>query len=393
MNLKTPTDLYERTMKKALKYLFSAIMAATLVSAMFVSCSNGDSNLIFPTHEVDFMDKTGDVVHGRILDLDVAGGKAIAVYDTLLMIITNNPAAFLQVYDTRTLQPLAMLCQQGRAKNEFSDKNIYRSDQIVQRNGDIIIILRGEGGNAIKEINVSASIREGHTVVEGINDRIPYGCGKIVGLDNGIDRLFIFNNHNYSLDQNFFNPPSFSIRGENSSKEIEIFKSLIDFEDDIYSTFWYSGSICKNPSRNILVQCMASIDYIHFFDLDNDRYFSVHQTETPTLDEIRVPNKIVDDVYVYDCNHFSESVGAEDFFLVIYMNGDYRRKNIDQSKGEATELLAFDWDGNYLGGVKLDMFAQDLAFDSKSNLLYGFRLREEKIVTFDLSDFIESIGQ
>lgn len=74
-------------------------------------------------------------------------------------------------------------------KNEFSDNKINKSNQLFLRGGDIYIILRGEGGAVLKEINVSASLREGHTVVEEINNSIPYGCGKVVGLDKGINRL------------------------------------------------------------------------------------------------------------------------------------------------------------------------------------------------------------
>ena len=189
------------------------------------------------------------------------------------MIITNNSKALLQVFDTQTLRPIAMLCQQGRAKNEFSDNKINKSNQLFLRGGDIYIILRGEGGAVLKEINVSSSLREGHTVVEEINNSIPYGCGKVVGLDKGINRLFTFNNHNYNIDLNEYNPPSFSIINKKSTKDIELYNRLVDFEDNIYSTFWYSGSIIKHPSKNIVVQCMTTIDYIHFFDIDNDKFF------------------------------------------------------------------------------------------------------------------------
>ncbi|MBR4793920.1 MAG: hypothetical protein IK038_09690 [Bacteroidaceae bacterium] len=354
-----------------------------------VSCNLADP-LKNETREVDFINKTGDIIKGKTLDLDVPGCKSIAVYDTLLMVLTNNRDALLQVYNTKSLKPLAMLCHQGRAKNEFSDGYIYSFNQILKRNGDVLIVLRGEGGSVLKEVNVSASIREGHTVIEGVNDNIPAGNDIVIGLNNGINRLFSFNNHNYNLDRETYDVPSFYIN-DKKTKNIKVYRRLVDFENDRYSTFWYSGSLCYNPYRNVVVQCMNSIDYIHFFDIDNDNYFSIHQTGTSTFKSIKIPNKIVDDVYVYDFNHFSESIGTEDFFLVIYMNGDYRKEKLKQGNGEATELLAFDWDGNYLGGVKLDIFVQDIAFDSLSNLLYGLRIRDEKIVTFDLSDFIKTI--
>lgn len=357
-----------------------------------LSCNSTDP-LVLETHEVDFLNRTGDVIHGSFLDLEVAGGISISVFDTMMMVVTNNPEALLQVYDTRTLKPLAMLCQQGHAGNEFSDKNINKSNQVFLRDGDVIIVLRGEGGTVLKEINVSESIREGHTVVEGIKEGLTYDYTEVVGLDKGIDRLFVFNNHNYSVDNEDYNPPTFCIRNKDEIKEIKVYSQLVDFENKIYSTFWYGGRICYHPTRNIAVQCMNAMDYIHVFDMDNDKYFSIHQKGTPTFGDIIVPNKIEDDVYVYDFNHFSESIGTEKFFLVIYMNGDYRKGMMKQGNGEATELLAFDWDGNYLGGVKLDTFVHDLAFDSNTNLLYGLRIRDEKIVTFDLSEYIKSIGK
>ena len=79
--------------------------------------------LLLETIEVDFINKTGDIIEGEYLDIEFMGGKSIAVFDTLLMVVTSNPEALLQVYDTRTLEPLAMLCQQGRAKNEKTNNS------------------------------------------------------------------------------------------------------------------------------------------------------------------------------------------------------------------------------------------------------------------------------
>lgn len=363
-----------------------------IVITSLISCHVGNP-LELETREVDYLNKTGDVIHGNILDLNVPGGKAIEVYDTLLMVITSDPNGLLQIYDIRTKQPLASLCQQGRARNEFSEKFIFKASQLLERNGDIIIVLRGEGGYVLKEVNVSASLREGHTIIEGVYNNIPFGCEGVVGLDNGINRLFVFNNHNYNIDMKDYNPPTFSIINEEDTNEIKVYGRLIDFENERYATFWYAGGICKHPTQNIVVQCMRTIDYIHYFNLDDGKHFAVHQTGAPTFDDIKVPNTVIDDVYCYDYNHFSESIGAEKFLLVMYLNGDYRKENIKKGNGEATELLAFDWEGNYLGGVKLDLFVHDLAFDPKSNLLYGLRIRDEKIVTFDLSDFIKSIDK
>ena len=350
--------------------------------------------LLLETIEVDFINKTGDIIEGEYLDIEFMGGKSIAVFDTLLMVVTSNPEALLQVYDTRTLEPLAMLCQQGRAKNEFTNNSIYElSNQTFQRNGDVIVMVRGEGGYVIKEINITASIREGKTIVEGINNKIPYGCGDVYGINNELTKIFVFNNHNYSLDREEFNPPTFSIIDEQDSEVLEIYGRLVDFENKAYSTFWYNNNICKHPTKNIFVQCMNTMDYIHFIDLDNKKYYSIHQNGSPTFDEVYIPNKITNGVYEFDSEHFYESIPAEDYFLVFFTNGDYRKKSIKNGNIKAAELLAFDWNGNYLGGVKMDILAQDYTYDSNNMILYGYRIFDEKIIAYDLSEFVNSFAK
>ncbi len=363
------------------------------ITAFLFSCQSKNP-LLLETIDVDFINQTGDVIEGKYLDKDFIGGKSIAVYDTLLMVVTYDSKALLQVYDTRTLQPLAMLCQQGHAKNEFADSYLYQlSGQVFIRNGDVIIVLRGEGGYVLKEINITASIREGKTIVEGINNKIPYGCADVYGIDNELTKLFVYNNHNYSLDREEFNPPTFSIINDQNTEVLEIYGRLVNFENKRYSTFWYNNNMCKHPTKNIFVQCMNTMDYIHIIDLDNKNYYSIHQNGSPTFDNIYIPNKITNGVFEFDCNHFGMSIPAEDYFLVFFANGDYRKKSLQEGNEMAAELLAFDWEGNYLGGVKMDILAQDYTYDSKNNILYGFSIFNEKIIAYDLSEFVNSFAK
>ena len=53
------------------------------ITAFLFSCQSKNP-LIFETREVDFINKTSDVVEGDFLELEVMGATSIAVYDTWL---------------------------------------------------------------------------------------------------------------------------------------------------------------------------------------------------------------------------------------------------------------------------------------------------------------------
>lgn len=69
------------------------VIFSNLIGALLLASCTQKGPMVLETHDVDFLNRTGDVVHGKFLDLDVAGGHTIAVYDTLLMVTTGNPAA------------------------------------------------------------------------------------------------------------------------------------------------------------------------------------------------------------------------------------------------------------------------------------------------------------
>lgn len=41
------------------------------------------------------------------------------------------------------------------------------------------------------------------------------------------------------------------------------------------------------------------------------------------------------------------------------------------------ELLVFDWDGNYIGGFKMDRNLHFIEYDEIHNVLYGINIDEE----------------
>lgn len=69
-----------------------------------------------------------------------------------------------------------------------------------------------------------------------------------------------------------------------------------------------------------------------------------------------------------------------------YKAGDYAINSPDK-ENPLSELLVFDWEGNYLGGAKFKMPLVQIAYNEKNTILYGVDYNE-KIFSFDLRNLI-----
>ena len=159
---------------------------------------------------------------------------------------------------------------------------------------------------------------------------------------------------------------------------------------------YVNGFMIKHPSRNIAVQVLHILDYILFFDLDNDRAFAIHQPGSPSFDDdlpaieyMSTENE--DGTVTYTSTRvpcFRDLAATESFFMVTYYNGDYCHSQTDVSDIEqaAPELLFFDWDGNFLKSVKLDTHVDGLTYDEKNQVLYGMDAVKDRILRFDLKN-------
>ena len=88
------------------------LLVLNLLWMLLLSCSHKDNGpLVLETREVDFMDKTGDEIKAKPLDLEVPGVTDVVVYDSLLIFVTSDPSGMLQVFNKNTLKHLASFCQ------------------------------------------------------------------------------------------------------------------------------------------------------------------------------------------------------------------------------------------------------------------------------------------
>lgn len=358
-----------------------------LLWILFLSCNNRNP-LVLEMHEVDFLDKTGDVIYGNKLNLEVIGIMDIVVYDSLLIFVTTDPSGFLQVYHKDTYEHLGSFCHPGRARNEFAGLAFSINKQYYLRNSDLLLPLIDNNTLIQKEINVSASIRKGHTVVEGVESRTTDYMNS-VALDNNIERVFTFSPPHLNPELQEASLPVYSIKENNKNvKEIKVFRGHVKCENTELLQGCYNGEMAKHPNRNNVVITMGSMDYLFFFDFDNNKNYALHQIGTPSASELFLNKDMSKN---RSCFGLPIVDYSSDRFMVLYFGGKHTEDAIKEGKMRG-ELLLFDWDGNYLGGVKMDKNFIYASYDPEKQILYAANILDE-IYTYDLSQFMSFIDK
>ena len=373
---------------------------------LVVSC-NKTSRVLVDVREVDFINKSDATINGTPVDaqwpLDM---QSLAVCDSFLLVWCGQKDHMMYVYSDR-LELKGRFCTIGRARNEFLSQPRWYSSQILRSpQGDVLIplVIIREG---LKVMDLQKSLESQGTVITMQSDfkgvkvleyeedgrkGVGYSAIYYLFLDNDINHIFE-KKHHVILDNKVHPDISFDIMNDTARIKHYNILSKIEWDDEEY----LRGRLFKHPDRNIIVYSFSYMDYILFFDLDNDRTFAIHQSGSLSLDD-ELP--IIND-YITDADghilaeqkstvHFSNATYAGSFFMITYYAGD-NSVNAPNPATAAPELLFFDWDGNYLKSVKLDTKVADISYDERKQILYGIDVENDRIISFDLSDVVTDI--
>lgn len=369
--------------------VFSIISRLFLIAICIVlySCS-GKSHFAIDTKEVDFVNKTDMYLDGNYTGIEVFGIDEMLVKDTFLICITNDPSGMVKVYSTETLKPIISLCTQGRAKNEFS-KSVYDvNGQAYYKNNDLILPLHDDMNYQLKEVNISESIREGSTQVVSVSKSNTIMEADFVLLDNDINNRFEhIDALRDELDDTKLYPGQFRIidADYNIKDKIKVHPYLMDSEDGKSQESMYWGCLYKHPDKNLVMFSYDYMNYLLFFNMDTHKYYAIHRPGTMTFDDVA---PVVPKGGSRFC--FLRGTVSKDYIFIEYDSGDYSISFPD-AEYYPSELLVFDWGGNYLGGAKFKMPLLNIAYNEKDTILYGIDFNE-KIFSFDVRNLINSFN-
>jgi len=335
------------------------------------------------------------------------GVSDLALCDSFFIVMFYNGGPLMNVYSLEW-DLLGRFCYKGRAKNEFLDvPRMFSRQTLKGENGNILIPLK-EGNYNIKVLDLQQSLRSQKTTIVMEKTFMPSTMAKSGGekgyyllprtfdfvyLNNDINQIFRANSMLIDHDGSLYGKDYEVMDDSIQQKYFKMLSS--DYPED---GDYVCGQLHKHPSRNLIIEPFTYMDYILFFDLDNDTIFAIHQKGSLSFDDELSPvvYSTVKDLDGFDeimdtrPGHFGGFAATESFFMVYYGAGDYTINQPDPVNG-APELLFFDWDGNFLKSVMMDVGVGDIVYDEKSQTLYGLDYSNECVLGFDLSAVVADI--
>lgn len=344
-----------------------------LTAFVLLSCK-GEHGITVPVHEVDYLNRSESVIHGSIVPQEFIGANTFTLFDTLLMVMSNNPAGLLSVYSTNTLSHLGTFCQKGRARNEFQSDVSFCCRQAYIKDGHVILPL-AEYPKTLKLIDVTASIDNGGTVVTDVMECLSMDDGIFVILDDDYANRYEFWEYVPMSEQDDKVPTKYYLYRDNNKKELIFFNELMKSESK-NTILPYLGNLYKHPYKNKVVQSFERLDYLLYMDYDTENYFAVHQKGSLSFDDT-FPRNNDPRTALY----FSAGTTSDQFVMFLYRHGDYTQKvTVDNPM---PELLVFDWDGNFICSYKVDQPVRTIVYDEIHKMLYGVDASEH-IYAYDL---------
>lgn len=359
------------------------------LSLALVSCFN-KKHISIPTVEVDFRNKVDVTLDGKKLDIDVLGIKDICICDSWLLLNTRDATSgYLKVYNLDNFEKAASICPQGRASNEFNNTTLL-SKQFYHKGEDIILPML-DNKVFIKEVNLTQSLKQQRTVINDRGESINSYMGTQLILNENLSERF---EYYYSVrremveEEDHYFAPRYYVTNGDDKKQIKVFPRIMDSDQSSFASGTYSSGLIKHPSSNKIVQLFSFLDYLIFFDLDNNNTFAVHQEGSLSFDSFMDSKANGGKTYY----HFCAADCTSDFLLFMYGADDENLK-ADDYENTPFHILLFDWEGNYLTGARLNVTVHDIAYDSKQKKLYGINRRDDSVYQFDLSELVRDYEQ
>lgn len=308
---------------------------------------------------------------GILVELDDVYAGGTLVYDTLLLGGSGENSHVFNVFGLNSHKKLGVIGVRGEGPDDFIDPT-FAGRQFVKKGDDICFWLGDSHGKYLL-INVSASLKEGRTIISERYDNMSgrkkwiYGFGAGYILDNDLLLVRTQSEPLYQSDKGY-QPTSYHLYKhdvDHHVKDYTLYNKAIYSPDSKFSSeLFYNTVDGMRPDKKRMAMGMPFIGQLNIMDINTGELVGYQLKDSYDLDYFA--SHSINEYKLY----FEWLCVDQQFIYASCVDKPLTAREADGSYCHARKMLVFDWDGRPLMTLHLDHKIMDMTFDPVHRMLY-----------------------
>lgn len=322
---------------------------------------------------------------GTLVELDDAYAHGMLVYDSLLIGGSGENTFALNVFGLNSRKKLGMICPLGEGPDDF--RNVSTSGRQFVKNGNDICLWIGDGYSKYALVNVTASLKEGHTIIIKKYDNMPgikkwaYGFGIGFMLEDDFILVRTQSEPQYQSGKEY-QPTCYHLYKGDMDHHV---KDYILYNEAIYSPdkrfgseMFYNSQDGMRPDMKKIAMGMPLVGQLNILDIETGKL-----TGYQLKDSYNFEFFASHDMTRY-IEYFQWITVDQHYIYASYVNKLITEKEDGSNFLNAKTILVFDWEGNPVITLHLDNKFRSMAFDPVYKMLY-LTNTEDELYQYDMN--------
>lgn len=309
--------------------------------------------------------------------IDDIGLSYIKIQDDYI-IISHGSFKPWSIFSRSNGEKLGDILSIGQGPTEFQLVPNPTSGAYTLENDSLVVYLDDQNQHRVMRLNIPKEIETGSGLSEAFrSDSLNNRLWMVKTL--GKDKVLVQKpSEDFSSFRRIIVTPD-------STYEIPVTRHLSKIaipEGDDFKINLLAKISGYNPSNKKVVEAMSFFNQINLYSLEDDWGKTICiGTDLDKVEDVMARNK--NDMHFIHWGLTS----WDDAFGVIYMDAGI--SDIGKGNVNHVEIRIFDWDGNPIARIPIDRNIKSFDIDFSDNLMYAVDATEDKVVTYDISPYID----
>ncbi len=340
---------------------------------------NPDNCMAFD--DVKFVSEFPETVSlaGSIVDMDVIGMLDIAIYDTMMVVSSNDKNGYLDFLSLPDMNHHGKFLKGGRGPNEMLNMPWISSAVPLNDGDNLKIVIFDNNRDSYFIVDIGETIKTSELNMVLIADSLP-------GMLTSSSCIYIDDTTLFCNEAQLpgINQIRYVLR--NGIKDTPVnFEKLNSAFMPVNLGYTALASITRYDRQNgLIVEIPILLNHINLYSVDGE--FGKSICLDRQIDDI---DELANDPYFSEREIFANPRIYSDYFGVLYLN--HTNRIMELGRGNKPAILMFDWKGEPLMKLELDRYATSFDIDFVNRYLYTLDRETEEMSVYYIKDVLEEL--